>query len=209
MWRGLLLGEDSTLKRLRTVFNRLPGTPRCKVCAAPFRGPARMVTRIAMHGRSPENPLMCGVCMWSLRRRPGGAEVPGSVLFADVRGSTGLAEGRTAAQYHRLLQRFYALAATAIERHRGILDKFLGDGVMALYIPLTSGDAHARAAVGTARDLLAALRRADGDLAALGVGCGVHTGDMFVGALGTDDRVDFSALGDTVNIAARLGSIAG
>jgi len=207
-WRTILSGDDPGLRWLRATWRRVPGTPRCKVCAAPFQGPARLLARLALHGRSPLNPLMCGMCMRALRRHPGGAEITGSVLFADVRGSTGIAERRPPAEYRRLLQGFYALATAAIERRGGILDKFLGDGVMALYVPLTAGRGHAAQAIDTARDILGDLRRAGGGLADLGVGCGVHTGEMFVGALGTDDRLDFSALGDTVNVAARLGSLA-
>src|SRR5207249_3585913 len=76
-------------------------------------------------------------------KHPGGAEVEISVLFADVRGSTGLAENASPAQFRNRLQAFYKAAWDAINNRDGILDKFLGDGVMALFIPGIAGALHA------------------------------------------------------------------
>jgi adenylate cyclase len=208
-WRAILTGSDPGLRRLRAFWGRLPGTPRCKVCAAPFRGPGRIATMAIMHGRAPGNPLLCGMCMHGLRKRPGGAEVEGTVLFADVRGSTGIAEGRSAREFRGLLQTFYEICSSAVDRHGGIVDKFMGDGTMALFLPVTAGQAHARQALGAARAILARVARSPLAAGGVGVGCGVHTGAMFVGTTGTGDRLDFSALGDTVNVAARLGALAG
>jgi adenylate cyclase len=80
---------------------------------------------------------------------------------------------------------------------------------MALFVPFISGESHASRAVAAGRAILAAVER-DG-LAEKGllVGAGVHTGDAFVGVVGGAEKIDFTALGDTVNIAARLGSLAG
>lgn len=167
-----------------------------------------MLTRVMMHGRSAANPLLCGVCMGKLQKRPGGAEVDASVLFADVRGSTALAERSSPAEFRALLQRFYRVCGAAIERHNGVIDKFMGDGVMALFIPLATGPAHAAQAIASGRSILTAVRRSGLADAGLGVGCGIHSGRMFVGVMGTDDKLDFSALGDAVNVAARLAGVA-
>jgi adenylate cyclase len=208
-WHALLTGTDPSLKRLRRVWHRVPSAPRCKVCAAPFSGPGRLIARVVMGGRATTNPLVCKACFGSLRKQAGGAEVPLSVLFADVRGSTGIAERIGPAEYTHLLHLFYAVAARAIERADGIVDKFLGDGVMALFIPVIAGADHAGRAIHAGRQLLADAERQDLTSAGLRIGAGVHSGVAFAGAIGSGDRLDFSALGDTVNVAARLGSVAG
>jgi adenylate cyclase len=208
-WQALLTGEDPSLLGVRRFWRRLPSPPRCKVCASPFHGVGGGLARLFWHGPIPNNPLLCKTCFGKLMRYPGGAEIDITVLFADVRGSIGLAERTSAADYRRLIQAYYRSAATAIDANGGIIDKFLGDGVMALFIPVITGEDHAGRAISAGRAILAAVGR-DG-LAAKGlmVGAGVHTGEAFVGVVGSDEKIDFTALGDTVNIAARLGSLAG
>lgn len=208
-WRALLTGEDASLKQLRRIWTHVPASPRCKVCAAPFHGLGSVATKLAMHGKSAENPLLCGMCFKQLGKHPGGAEIDISVLFADVRGSTGLAEQIPAAEFRRHLQRYYELGSHAIERNGGIVDKYLGDGIMALFIPVLTGEQHARRAVAAARDLLLDVARSELPRAGVHVGVGVDAGTAFVGVMGADERLDFSALGDTVNVAARLGGAAG
>jgi adenylate cyclase len=208
-WRRILTGNDPILPKLRSFFRRIPSSPRCKFCLAPFKLPGRILTRVVMHGQSTANPLLCNACFGQFRDHPGGAEIELSVLFADVRGSTGLAERQSPAAFRRLLQQFYAVSFAAVDGQNGILDKFLGDGVMALFIPLVTGQDHAGRAVEAGRDLLRRAQRPDLIAGGVGIGAGVHTGQAFVGVLGSGDKLDFSALGDAVNVASRLGSVAG
>ncbi|HLO36099.1 MAG TPA: adenylate/guanylate cyclase domain-containing protein, partial [Candidatus Deferrimicrobium sp.] len=208
-WRALLTGEDPSLKSLRRIWGRIPTGPRCKVCAAPFHGPGRILTRVVLHGQSVVNPTMCQLCFRQLAGHPGGAEIDISIVFADVRGSTGLAETMGAGSFREALQTFYGLAAQAIEGHGGFVDKYLGDGIMALFIPVLAGEAHADRAVAAALELVASVESSRLPVSGFRVGAGVHRGSAFVGVLGSGDKLDFSALGDPVNVAARLGSIAG
>jgi len=208
-WRIILTGEDPGLPKLRQRFRRLPSSPRCKMCAAPFGGPGRLLTKFMMHGPSSVNPLLCSVCFGQIRNHPGGAEIPIGVLFADIRGSTGLAERTSAGEFRRLVERFYRRASKAIDDHDGIVDKFLGDGIMALFIPVIAGEMLVERAVTAGEAVLKAVDHPELVAGGVRVGVGVHSGEAFVGAIGSEDRLDFTALGDTVNVAARLGSDAG
>jgi adenylate cyclase len=152
------------------------------------------------------NPLLCRACHGYLRKHPGGAEVEISVLFADIRESTSLAERISPAEFRNPLQGFYSVAWEAIDTQDGIVDKFLGDGVMALFIPMFTGEQHAARAVAAGRELLAGIARLPEPR--LPVGAGVHSGTAYVGVVGNAMDRDLSALGDVVNVAARLGSIA-
>lgn len=208
-WRALLTGEDPSLRTVRRFLRRIPASPRCKVCASPFHGIGGAVGRVLWHGPMRDNPLLCRACFGQLAKMPGGADVEISILFADVRGSTGLAERISPARYRALLQDYYHLAGDAIDRNGGIIDKFLGDGVMALFIPVIAGERHAARAIDAGVAVLDAVERSGlGDSGVL-VGAGVHSGEAFVGAIGSAEKIDFTALGDSVNIAARLGGLAG
>ena len=208
-WRRLLTGEDPTIHKARRLWRHVPAAPRCKVCASPSHGVGGAVARLFWHGPMRGNPLLCKACFGKLSEHAGGAELEISVVFADVRGSTGLAERSSASDFRSLIQSYYRSAAVAIDENGGIVDKFLGDGVMALFIPVITGENHAARAIMAGRAILARVQRDGLTQQGLMVGVGVHTGQAFVGVVDSDEKVDFTALGDTVNIASRLGSLAG
>jgi adenylate cyclase len=208
MWRRMLTGDYPRLHRMRRMWGLLPSPPRCKLCNAPFRGPGGVLMRAIAYGPSPLNRRLCKWCIRAVHKHPGGAEVEISVLFADVRGSTAIAERMAPQDFSRLMARFYGAAATVIDEWDGIVDKFVGDGAVALFIPGFAGSDHAADAIAAAQDLLRQTGN-DGPEPWISVGAGVHTGRSFVGAVGEGDARDFTALGDTVNTAARLTGLAG
>jgi adenylate cyclase len=183
------------------LFRRLPSDPRCPVCSAPYGLPFGPIMRVLGLGRSKRYPQLCNPCFVMMRHTRGGAEIPITVLFADVRGSTGMAERTSAAAFSELLSRFYALVTEAVRDEGGIIDKFLGDGVMALFIPSFTEKRHAEHGLAAARRI---LREAE-----LPIGIGLNSGQAFTGFLGpTDEVAGFSAVGDAVNVAHRLGEAA-
>lgn len=212
IWRAILLGTDRRFARTRALLRRLPHGPRCKMCAAPFAGPLAPLMRIT--GRAPwsKNRTYCGNCFHVLERLHGGAEIECTLLFADVRGSTAIGEQLRPSAFRALLDRFYDVAAKELVDNDAIIDKFVGDEVMAIFVPAIAGENHAAKAIGAARRLLSVTGHSGGgaeEEAWLPIGAGVHTGVAFVGAVGEAPHTELTALGDTVNTAARLASAAG
>lgn len=172
------------------------------MCLSPQGGIGGRIMQALGYGRYPRNPQLCNSCFRESEKHPGGAEIEITALFADIRGSTGLAETMSPAAYSASVDEYVRLASRAVREPGGIVDKLLGDGVMALYIPGFVGDNHAAKAVESARTILGGTT--------LPVGIGVHTGPAWVGFVGgVEDVLDFTALGDAVNVASRLGSEAG
>lgn len=179
------------------------------MCGAPFAGPGAPLMRLMGKRRSKQTPQWCTSCFTFMERHHGGATVELTFLFADIRGSTPMAERMGTDEYRRLLNRFYDAAAQEIFRHDGAIDQFIGDEVAAFFIPALAGERHAAKAVEAARRLLVATGHADADGPWLPIGGGVHTGPAWVGTVAAATRTEFAALGDAVNTTARLASVAG
>jgi adenylate cyclase len=213
LWRSLLTGANSKLRSGRRFFGLLPApntpTARCNMCLVPFDGLLAPVVRLIWHRvRWARSPLYCDVCQGVLKKYPGGVELEVAVLFADVRGSTTLATRMPPGEYSRLMQRFYTAAGRVLAKHNAYIDKLIGDEVMAIFLPMLSGADVARDAILASRELLLATGH-DGE-PWLPVGVGVHAGIAFVGSVGTEGGVyEMTALGDSVNMAARLAGAAG
>ena len=147
------------------------------------------------HKPSRKNPNVCQFCFDRLP--PGGIEIDIGVVFADVRSSTALGEQSDATAFAERLNEFYATATKVLIHHEGIVDKLIGDEVMGLFI----------------RELLApniderprstALELAS-EVADLPLGVAANAGIAFVGNVGSGSVLDFTALGDAVNVGARL-----
>jgi adenylate cyclase len=208
-WRRRLDGSDQGARPLRRFWRAFPSAPRCKLCLRPFSGPGGALMRMINLGPWEKNPRYCRGCYQDIDANHGGAEVELSLLFADVRGSTGLAERMTPGDFFDLLNRFYEVAARVLVEREAIVDKFVGDEVVGLFVPGMSGLDHAAKAIDSAVALLEATGHGSADGPWLPVGAGVHTGVAFVGSVGDTGVTDFTALGDTVNTTARLASVAG
>jgi adenylate cyclase len=156
-----------------------------------------------------KNPKYCRGCYQDIDANHGGAEIELSMLFADVRGSTGIAEGMAPLEYSNLLNRFYELATRVLVDREAVVDKFVGDEVVGLFVPGMAGLDHATRAIDAARALLIATGHDSADGPWIPIGAGVHTGVAFVGSVGDRGVTDFTALGDSVNAAARVASMAG
>jgi adenylate cyclase len=207
-WRDYLTRGDPRERRIRQLMLLLPGDPRCQLCAAPFGGPSAPVMRLFGKRPADMNPRTCQTCFSFLEAHHGGAEIEVSFLFADIRGSTTLGERLSPAEFHALLDRFYATANKVVFANDGNIDKFVGDEVVALFFPLLSGPSHAAKAVRAAEALLHETGHDEAGGPWVPVGAGVHTGLAWVGAVGDDAHTELTALGDAVNTTARLASAA-
>ena len=209
-WHDFLTqGGDSMTSIGRRIFKRIPTEPRCRMCAAPFAGAGAPVMRLIGKRPSDANPNWCNSCIAFVSKHHGGAEVDGSMLFVDIRGSTALAETMSPGEFHALLNRFYATASRLIFENDGYIDKFVGDEVVALFFPLLSGERHTARAVEAALGILRATGHTNPGGPWVPLGAGVHTGRAWFGAVGEGTHVELTAVGDTVNTAARLASHAG
>jgi len=194
-WQALLVDGYEPLKKAQRLFRLLPHDPRCKLCQNPFGGVGGKL--VGLMGRKPsrKNPNLCQACFDKLPS--GGIEIDIGVVFADVRGSTTMGEQSTATAFAERLNQFYTTATDVLIHHDGLVDKLIGDQVMALFIPGIAGPDYRRAAALAALDLAGAVHD-------LPVGVAANAGIAFVGNVGSGTVMDFTALGDAVNVGARL-----
>lgn len=207
MWRDALT-EGSAWRRMRRMHRRMPSSPRCKLCASPFNGPGGFIMSHLGHRRWAKNPKYCAGCFRMIRENHGGAEVDCSLLFADVRGSTAMAETMAPTNFNRLMGRFFDSAADVVVGHDGFVDKFVGDEIIGIFVPAMATTKHARQAVDAAIALLERTIDLGPDGQRLPVGAGVSSGTAYVGSVGDGMEAELTAMGDLVNTTARLASAA-
>jgi PAS domain S-box-containing protein len=136
-----------------------------------------------------------------------------TILFADIRGFTGLAEENPPEVLHRLINTYFRVMIDSITSHHGFIDKFVGDQIMAIFNSHHDPGRDALAACNAALEIQARIalvnkRRADAGEPPLHVGIGLNTGEVLLGNIGSEARMDFTAIGDAVNVAARLQGMA-
>jgi len=138
----------------------------------------------------------------------GGQEVDAAVLFCDIRNFTPLSGGLSAPETVAFLNEYFSYITPPIMEHGGVINKFMGDGVMAIYVPALGSTAYAADAVRSALGMRAALERfnASGKYPPVRFGVGIHAGKLVAGNIGTASRLEYTFIGDTVNIASRIES---
>jgi adenylate cyclase len=208
-WVGILSGESVLAfpqRAGRRLFALMPSPWRCKFCNAPFSGPYAGTTKRIGYTPSRKNPDICARC---IERAPeGGAIVPVTILFADVRGYTSLCEQMTPAEVSEFVKGFYKTASSALLANEGLLGQIAGDQVEGLFVPGLAGQHYRQKAVEAARSLVRVVRYGDSPAATLEVGIGIASGEEFVGNVAGGGYKDFAAVGDVTNTAARLTSAA-
>jgi adenylate cyclase len=149
-----------------------------------------------------------------LDRNPGlgGQEREITILFADLRNFTDRCSRCAPEHVVSILNQFFTEMVEIVERHGGMLNKFLGDGFMAMFGAAELEANHAERAVGAGRQMIRQLDDLNAQLASqgyepLGIGVGIHTGPAIVGSIGSPQRMEYTAVGDTVNVASRVESL--
>ena len=178
----------------------------------PIRGAGALPLKMLGMRISRMNPNLCTLCetMFQLMMKTKRIQITATILFADVRGYTSLSESLGPTEVAALLDRFYEVCSVPIWDRDGIVIKLIGDAVFALFnFPITRED-HMRLAVMSALEMQARCHELRGKHLAgeqhaddLGIGIGIHSGQVTIGDIG-DYCKDFTAIGEVVNLAARL-----
>ncbi len=202
MWKMHATGFGRVVSRL---FLALPSSPRCAICGAPFAGAGRLIAGPLGYRPSRKNPTVCGTCVEL--SPPGGMKQLTGILFADLRGFTARSDRADPAEMTAVLRRFYRCAEDVLFPE-AVIDKLIGDEVMALYLPemqpAFGPDDVPGLMLEHARELLRAVGYGSGEPPFVEMGIGIDLGEAFVGNIGQRALYDFTAVGNVVNTAARL-----
>lgn len=216
LWYWYLTGEkratfpedlERQFEARQRLFRLFPGTPRCFECNVPLAGLGGLILRPLGNRPSSFSPRFCNNCEKFARSREAGAEVVLSLLFADIRDSTPLAEKLGNARFKELIRRFYKVTSEVLIEHNAMVNRLMGDQISALFVPRFAGNEHARVAIQAAREILRVTGHEDPSGPWVPVGVGVHTGSAYVGVVGSKEGVnEIAVLGSSVNLTARLSS---
>src|SRR6266536_5849006 len=180
---------------------------QCRVCGTLLSGAMSVVFRTVGIKRSSRNPNICTRCSTHIDE---GRLAEITVIFADLSSFTELTHDLGAEKTHEVIDAFLRMATDVLVKHGAFIDKYIGDAVMALFnVPIRYED-HARRAILAATELGSALQSLGARFGlSLQASVGIATGYARVGRLGSEDSKDYTAIGDVVNLAARLQGKAG
>ena len=197
------------IKMEKTLFGWMPSDPHCIECGVPMAGIGANLLRWRGSTPSSFSSKICSGCERFARQHESGAEVELTMLFADVRGSTPLAESTPTLEFKSLIQRFYKETSHVLVHLNSMVNRLMGDQVSALFVPRFAGKDHAKVAIQAAQEVLRATGHGSKDGPWIPVGVGVHTGMAYVGAVGSPTGVnEIAVLGSAANLCARLSSSA-
>ena len=187
--------ENSATARFCNQCGAALGAAQPKVATAQSYTPKHLADRI----------LKSRAAMQGERKRV-------TVLFADIKGSTKLAQEAGAELWHEILDRFFSILSTAVHRYEGTVNQYTGDGVMALFGAPIAHEDHAQRACLAALEMQTEVRQFADEIRLtkglnLSMRVGLNTGEVIVGRIGDDLRMDYTAQGHTVNLAARMEHI--
>jgi adenylate cyclase len=218
-WYYYLTGDWHTpfpdeLKSARTFINLqhrfysvFPSDLHCHECGIPINGFWGNIWRFMGSAPSSFSPRLCSACEKSARQYEVGAEVELSMIFADVRGSTPLAESKDPSGFKEIINRFFKETSKVLIEHNAMVNRLIGDQVIGLFVPRFVGKNHAGIALEAAIDLLQVTGHGEGNEPWISVGAGVHTGTAYVGAVGAAEGVtEIAVLGIAPTLCARLSS---
>jgi adenylate cyclase len=211
-WRSWFIeGPAEEKKRRMKFFQLLPAKHRCIFCAAPYDGIGGVLARTFFKvSPSRYNPLYCNTCDEFAEKYQGGAQVPVTMLFADIRGSTALAEEIGAKAFSALINRFYVKSTDVLSHAGAMIEKLVGDEITAVFSPGLSGEDYPHQAIEAARELLRVTGHGGLGQPWAPLGIGIHMGEAFLGSVGKPGgNMQVAALGEVPNTASRLTAMAG
>lgn len=210
-WAGWYLGAQP----MAAAFGALAVVLGGALAWATSRGVTALFVRVRRRERltrflSPD--LVTRIDSGEIALEPGGVTRTVTILFSDIRGFTHLSEKMAPADLVTHLNEYLARMTAIVFEHHGAVDKFVGDAVMAVFGAPASSPDDARRAVETAEAMLVALDELNADWAARGrptlaIGIGLHTGPAVAGMIGSREKLEYTVIGDTVNVASRIESL--
>lgn len=208
LWYTVFAQGHPVLATKRRRYSLLPGSPRCKLCEAPFGGVGGWLMRLTGLVVSNRNPHYCNKCDGFLSAYPGGAEVPMAMMMIDIRNSVELSAKTSPRDFARLVMAMRSDVHDLLDQTDGFVLEYQGDSVFAVWPPGFVGGQHCQKALEAAE--LAARKAQRRSHLMADIGIAVHFGTVYIGTVAdvAGNMSGISAFGYDVNLLARLAHAA-